>query len=426
MFFSIDCTDVNCKQVDQNVEFEVKQDNKGRYKAVNVRTSNIDQDLVGDIPAAGKVIRTKRQRRFAIPTDTPETDYIYQWSQINLRNNPGPLDILAKIALEEDWAYPGETKPVILMNYIRTTFYRLYKTGKLAEATISQGPWKGKWAAFNTGLVNKTYQPIYALFDESTRGNAPWRFVSWCISNQENTVELLGGEDLVKRVWSWWFKDDRPNANLPNNVKNAGKILSEAFNPLPDQAQYFEDANDVVMNPRERIDINYPHVIGDCILGGRFPLEFLKMYEPQGFVWASYLNAESEYVSYYRNAPSGGPKRDSSIEKMLNEYKECLDSDSLMQLRVQRHFEDAVSLAIQRSIWNYKTAIPIFWPRGDKISLLLPIALISPDTVDIALVVSATEGGSYRGQTTYRLKWAYTYARTVCRPDSDWLKTGIV
>jgi hypothetical protein len=40
---------------------------------------------------------------------------------------------------------------------------------------------------------------------------------------------------------------------------------------------------------------------------------------------------------------------------------------------------------------------------------------------DLALVVSSVEDRAYRGHTVLTLEMAYTNARLVARPDSDWL-----
>ena len=54
-------------------------------------------------------------------------------------------------------------------------------------------------------------------------------------------------------------------------------------------------------------------------------------------------------------------------------------------------------------------------------SFLLPLALVSDEKVDIALVVTRNPSGSYQGRTVLPLGWDYKNARLVCRPDSDWL-----
>ena len=53
--------------------------------------------------------------------------------------------------------------------------------------------------------------------------------------------------------------------------------------------------------------------------------------------------------------------------------------------------------------------------------LLLPLALVDDERVDLALVVELQPSGTYQGQTVLPLPWAYSNSRLVTRPDSDWL-----
>jgi len=308
-----------------------------------------------------------------------------------------------------------------LNNYIRTTFYRLYQTNKIREFEIREGRFPGKWAAFNTGLVDRTYHSIYALFEKNpNEDRQPWRFVSWCVSNSENSIDMLGGPALVKEAYPWYYQDDSA-LKLPFKVQYSGKILAEAFNPLPEEARYFDDGNEIVFDPRAKVHIDYRHVVGDCIERGRFPLSFLRRFSPSGFRWDSY---SERTLDKYHELYEQSQEPDSEVANMLKGYKEALDEDRATLIDIETQFSSAVDLARRRSVWNYKTAIPIFYPKHDRISLLLPIALTQPDIIDMALVISPTDTGAYTGRTTYRLRWAYTYARTLCRPDSDWLKTG--
>lgn len=63
----------------------------------------------------------------------------------------------------------------------------------------------------------------------------------------------------------------------------------------------------------------------------------------------------------------------------------------------------------------------MYYPRDKKMCLLLPLCIKDVNIVDVALVVSKGESGRYQGETIYPLNWAYSCARLVCRPDSDWL-----
>ena len=84
----------------------------------------------------------------------------------------------------------------------------------------------------------------------------------------------------------------------------------------------------------------------------------------------------------------------------------------------------AMDIAKQRVEWNYKTAIPVYYPTDDKVHLILPLALNinNPEEISIALVMTKTPAGRYRAVTIFTLDMAYSNARLVTKPSSDWLK----
>ena len=100
---------------------------------------------------------------------------------------------------------------------------------------------------------------------------------------------------------------------------------------------------------------------------------------------------------------------------------DAIEPDNRCMRAIKRRLEDAKWLAEKRIRWNFKTAIPQYYPRFNLMSLLLPLALINDEIVDIALVVTKNPSGSYQGRTILPVDWAYMNARLVCRPDSDWL-----
>ena len=101
--------------------------------------------------------------------------------------------------------------------------------------------------------------------------------------------------------------------------------------------------------------------------------------------------------------------------------------------RLMRDLEDglkrAVDTAVKYASWNYKTAVPIYYPRTNSISLLLPLssvarqaAVSSKPAADAALVIEKLSNGNYQGQTIFTMAMAYQDARQVARPNSDWLQ----
>lgn len=80
---------------------------------------------------------------------------------------------LSEMALDEDWEFKNNTDPdrpkPILHSYFMQTYARLVDEKKvLVDDSRSV-------AAFNTGLVDKLYEPIYALFERQADSRSAWR-----------------------------------------------------------------------------------------------------------------------------------------------------------------------------------------------------------------------------------------------------------
>ena len=109
--------------------------------------------------SAGK----KVAKKMSLSPAAPVTD-LYDWSFIPFGK---ALPDLADLALDEDWSYRDkETEPFdkygVLRSYIRFTFTRLSYEKKILE--------KEDYAIFNTGLVDRFYEPIFALFEPNELG----------------------------------------------------------------------------------------------------------------------------------------------------------------------------------------------------------------------------------------------------------------
>jgi cold shock CspA family protein len=276
------------------------------------------------------------------------------------------LEYLAELALKEDWHFgeaPDPRAPFpILDGYLTYTFARLRRENKVLE--------KPRWATFNTGLVDRLYDPIYALFDRNDRSAPRWRFFDFCIPG--------------KRI--------------------AGKRLTAEFDPLPEPAKYFGSDSDMIFDTSKDIHVDAEHVILDGISRARFPSEFLREHLPEGFEWQDVAALDH-----------------SEKRAFLLKLSSAIEADARCMRLVKRRLEDAKYLAEKRIRWNFKTAIPQYYPRLNLMSFLLPLALINDEVVDMALVVTRNQSGSYLGRTILPLNWAYKNARLVCRPDSDWL-----
>lgn len=179
-------------------------------------------------------------------------------------------------------------------------------------------------------------------------------------------------------------------------------------------ASYFQ-------NPRELLYdtsagepmLNWEHLIGDNI--ERFPLGFVMEGANKDFVAEEHPHALplEERKAYFRR------------------LAEAINADARWKRRLTNDFKEALHTTLARVDWNYKTAIPVYYPREQKMQLLLPLALENPDVVDAALLCNhrfdETQGvNNYEGRTILTLAMAYDNARLIARPDSNWLTFNAV
>ncbi len=295
--------------------------------------------------------------------------------------------VLAELALPERWYYgdseelvDAKNKYPILKNYLIYTFMRLCHEGKVMLATDPQTG--EEYAAFNTGLVDSKYEYIYAMFKQESMYSSTYY---WYLH-----AFVVAGED-------------------------EGKTLVRLFNPLPAKANYFGDRIESMLYDTStgNLSCDYTHILVER--ASRFPVEFFEDNCPDSFTTINGLRIQDV-----------GGKDEETQREYYAALGEKIAGDSRILKRLKNRFEDAVELAVKRVEWNYKTAIPMYFPTRNTMSLLLPLALVDEDTVDLALVVERHPSGSYQGQTVLPLDLAYSNSRLVTRPDSDWLKTNII
>lgn len=282
------------------------------------------------------------------------------------------IDQLAELALPEDWDEPGKPNGV-LHSYVAITFQRLLQERKGGnQLAIVETE---KWAAFNTGLVDRLYDPIFALFSLNKRkGMQKWIFHSWC---------------------------------TPGN-KRAGQILSRFFYHLPRRASYFQKPSEYLYDEYCGIPtLPFDHIMDRL---SRLPVSFLRRFAPDGFDFP----ADSDF------------KPDSQF---IEAYRQALLDDDLARL----HFKDALELSLRRAIkrvaWNYRIAIPVYDSKRRKMMLLIPMSLDFQNFnhVDVALVVERTKiSNKYIGHTILTLGMAYRKARMVMRQEADWLNLSML
>lgn len=152
-------------------------------------------------------------------------------------------------------------------------------------------------------------------------------------------------------------------------LKASDSLLLEKFGErVPEPANFFEKPELLLLNPKYKIVPDIEHIITDN--KDRFPLHL-------------------QHVD-----------------------------DAEMRRQLKGSIEDVT----KKVRTNYKIAIPQYY--DGKIQLLLPLFLTSGSpNPDLALVVSKIpDQDIYSAKTCLTLKMAYTNARLIVKPQSDWLQ----
>lgn len=357
-----------------------------RLKSLNDNSAVEDRPLSSPVDKSFINFEEKPIQGEKIPA---KGSWLFDWA--NIRKDK--IKQLSELALEERWYYgeiltqEQENLP-ILRSYLVNTFKRLCFEEKISIGI--DGDRNEEYAAFNTGLVDKKYEYIYALF-------------------KQNTFYTIHKKHCL--LMPYWYLVDFVVAG-----EDIGKMLGKVFNPLPKRADYFENKiQNMLYDPSTgSLTWDYTHIITERVY--RLPVEFLEENCPE-FLSIDGINIkdvcdmpdrDKASTSYYKSL--GGKIRDNP--KIFN--------------RLKNRIQDAINLALKRVEWNYKTAIPTYYPKEDTGSLLLPLSLVDENRVDLALVVTRHDNGSYQGQTILPLQFAYSNSRLVTRPDSDWLKTDVI
>lgn len=357
---------------------EIPEDGKPPVRFVRLKNSE-DKRSDGECEPQADSSIAAESRGEKVPS---QRTWLFKWAMIP----PTKINDLSHLALEEKWYY-GERNPQkpddlpILRNYLAYTFKRLCYEEKISIGTDKER--NEEYAAFNTGLVDKKYEYIYALFKKNTQN---------------------------KRYY-WYLLDFA----VPG--EGVGKTLIRVFNPLPKRANYFENKIQNMLYDTSTGDLScdYIHIITERT--DRLPLGFLKDNCSEEFLCVDGVNIED--VCCAEAMKSVRKKYFASLGVKIKNTPRILN-------RLKNRITDAVNLALKRVEWNYKTAIPMYYPTKNTGSLLLPLSLMNEDQVDLALVVERLASGAYQGQTILPLDLAYNNSRLVTRPDSDWLKTDIV
>ena len=343
---------------------------------------------------------------------------------------------LAEMALPEQWTLEKDDPFGVLVKYLKYTFERAFQCPKTFEIQ------DGKYAVFNTGLVDCNYDWIYAWFEPNrNEGRQKWfllgffvmgnrgdtglgKSVAKCVATLPERVTWLSQNELyfdteceIYPDWDHIVQEriDRlparfvrryvsPDCEIDKlyaRLENAQKNKSRAFEEIGSRVHSIADSGNMKYAryksmPLSNWDIDRLRIDGSA------PSELLKT------------------ISNYENASCEEMNLRSEIQNLMNsrEYEEA-------RFEMITRLDTAIELAKKKIIWDYAAAVPIYYPRGREFGFLLPLALLDSKTVNAALVVSKVGPKAYQGQTILTREMAYTNARLLRKPDSQWISQWV-
>jgi len=281
-------------------------------------------------------------------------------SQVRFDDLNGAMKDLAALAKKEPWCYHGSKDPYLILKiYLQYTYYRLAKQGKVL---FDEG---SGFAAFNTGLVSENYDDIFCVLMKNQDPKYPETYLF-----QGFTIAASQG---------------------------LGKVIVEHFSPLPTKASYFTGPEDLFFDPTRDLHTDYQHILLDNI--DRFPIAFLKkVSSPFAEEKALVDKISKEKASFVQ-------------ERLFDHLQDDLRSNSAFFDFLRASFDQAVERAYKITNYDYRFALPSYFPTRDVMSIMLPLTFDSTKGPEAALLCERMPSGSYQGQTILTLKQCYVNAR---------------
>ena len=277
------------------------------------------------------------------------------------------LQDLADLARSEEWTFRGSSDDYeILRNYIAYTFFKLQLEGKICTNK------EGTFSAFNTGLPSGDYEAIYMCFTKS-QSQEKWQYAGVCTA---------------------------ANGYL-------GKQLVSNFTLLPQQAQYIKSKDNIVYDKNRKLFVDTDHIILERL--HRIPLGFLEKH-------LYFVPESTDIIRRIRNAEDS-----QTYWSLYTDLQSLIDGSFTAKEHLKTALNSVVDKALRVVHWNYRLAVPSYFPKGDDMSLLLPMDFLDSGSPQAALVVQLTKSGNYIGHTILSMKQAYINARLIGSQESSWL-----
>ncbi len=283
------------------------------------------------------------------------------------------MEDLASIARKEKWCYHNsKDKHIILKIYLQYTFYQIYSQKKIAVDE------KTGYCCFNTGLKSPEYEDIYAVLRKNK-------------SKEIRQDYLFEGFSL-------------------SGSQGLGKIIVEHFNPLPQKATFIKSNDDLIFNTSADIHTDIHHILIDNL--DRFPISFLEnMTLPFAEERKILLKIEKERNPFVK-------------DKLFSKLENMIEKNEVLFSLLRVSLTSSIQKAIRMVQYDYRNALPSFFPTRNVMSMMLPLKFTNQDEVQAVLLIEKTPSGNYQGQTILTLKQCYVNARLISPLENTFLNPG--
>ena len=322
--------------------------------------SKDNENLIASIKKAAKGSPYPYYINFIGSDKEKAKDYLLD--KIFFADYEGAIKSLAEITKEESWCYHNsKDKNIILKIYLQYTFYQIITQNKLKFNKATS------FACFNTGLKNNELEDIYAIL----------------LKSKDKTISQ-----------EYIFQGFAIAAS-----QGLGKIIIEQFNPLPEKATYISSDSDLIFKDNAYIHTDYNHIILDNL--DRFPLSFLQA------ICAPFKN-ENKIVTSISKERNAFVK-----DKLYTKLEKCIESNTILFNSLKVYLESSVNKAIRLAKYDFRNALPSFFPTRNVMSLMLPLTFYPSNEIQAVLLIEKTPAGNYQGQTILTLKQCYVNARLI-------------
>jgi len=322
--------------------------------------------------------------RFLTKYRIEKTYNAYRFGNISFRNyteaNKFIIDLEANLLPGETWkfraraidGYRPKTQYDVLQSYIRHVFEKLlgdYNDPDSKNHNKIVFSRDGKYALFNSGLLDKYAQDVYLLGE--VFGNTGGRFTFSNPRVAGGKVDLIGKYNFA-----------------------AGSLA-----PYPDVVEFFDDLDDIIYDSNVEIDLNFDnvrHIIEDGAKRNRFTRKYIALYEKGDLpaitstLGAAIANAQKiakrnyKYVvPQYRSARRGEPGKIQFLMPIYldSQYGERPDFALVLDVVILGDSRFYTPETILELPWAYNNARVICKPEDTWLNpATIDSPLVDPDT----------------------------------------------